>query len=212
MKTRKNDVSHAGRFIKGDSFIKTWDNGVLTIFFVFLLNSGTLPSGVNPVRPQLIKSKFWGFWEKEFVTAATAAATQAAKVSDNTVRCRFVLVPVSPPPELNIDQLRESAVIKPSPPLWRGCWGGRGRRRGQSCKLRGGIWVQYHSSLSPLQPLRTHSARCWEMAMSVYARVLRAGFRLSDRCFKQICDLCMSVRGFKQSVSAVTAIKTWLSQ
>ena len=46
----------------------------------------------------------------------STATTQAALTPDNTVRCHVVLVPVSSPLELNIDQLRESAVIKPCPP------------------------------------------------------------------------------------------------
>lgn len=43
--------------------------------------------------------------------------SQTALSPDKTVRCHCVLVPVSSPLELKIDQLRESTVIKPSPLL-----------------------------------------------------------------------------------------------
>lgn len=54
--------------------------------------------------------------DQEFVTTYTATS-QAGLSPDKTVRCHCVLVPVSSPLELKIDQLRENAVIKPSPPL-----------------------------------------------------------------------------------------------
>lgn len=56
------------------------------------------------------------FEPQEVVTTATST-TQAALSPDKAVKCHCVLVPVSSLQELKIDQLRERAVIKPSPPL-----------------------------------------------------------------------------------------------
>lgn len=89
--------------------------------------------------------------ERTFVTTPPVVTSQTALSPDKTVRCHCVLVPVSSPLELKIDQLRESTVIKPSPLLWRGCWrGGREERR------EGGRAVRFHCSSAGTDTFSIH--------------------------------------------------------